>query len=71
MVIITAFWWIFPIINVQCLLLFLIMIIGLSFFYFYFFLSFVLIGINIAKPHAAMHIEFANSVPKGGSQRRM
>lgn len=62
----------FSYINMQCLLLFLIMIIGLSFFFiFYFFLSFVLIGINIAKPHAAMHIEFANSVPKGGSQRRM
>lgn len=46
----------------QCLLVFLIMIIGLNF---------VLIGINIAKPHAAMHIQFANSVPKGGSQHRM
>ena len=41
------------------------------FLFLFFFLSFVLIGINIAKPHAAMHIEFANSVPKGGSQRRM
>lgn len=46
----------------QCLLVFLIMIIGLNF---------VLIGINIAKPHAVMHIQFANSVPKGGSQHRM
>ena len=46
----------------QCLLVFLIMIIGLNF---------VLIGINIAKPHAEMHIKFANSVPKGGSQHRM
>lgn len=52
----------FPIINMQCLLVFLIMIIGLNF---------VLIGINIAKPHAVMHIQFANSVPKGRSQHRM
>ena len=46
----------------QCLLLFLIIIIGLSF---------VLISINIAKPHTAMHLKFANSVLKGGSQRRV
>ena len=57
-----SFWWIFPFINTRCLLLFLIMI---------FAFSLVLIGINIAKAHAAKHVQLANTVLRGRRQHRV